>query len=55
MLENVLTDQSSIVQALKMVEEEETDSSLRWYVYPKVRATPRVDIRAYVFFSSILT
>ncbi len=33
----VTNDQSSISQALKMVEEEETHSSLRWYVYPKVR------------------
>ncbi|KAG7356486.1 aminotransferase [Nitzschia inconspicua] len=34
-LEIVLNDQSSIAQALKMVGEEEMDSPLRWYVYPK--------------------
>ncbi|KAL3918014.1 MAG: hypothetical protein SGILL_004444 [Bacillariaceae sp.] len=34
MLELVLTDQSSITQALKMAEED-TISTLRWYVYPK--------------------
>ena len=37
MLLLVTKDQSSISQALKMVEEEESPSSLRWYVYPKVR------------------
>jgi selenocysteine lyase/cysteine desulfurase len=34
-LEIVLKDQSSLVQALKMVEEG-AESPLRWYVYPKV-------------------
>lgn len=33
----VTKDQSSISQTLKMVEEDESPSSLRWYVYPKVR------------------
>jgi hypothetical protein len=33
----VMKDHSSISQTLKMVEEEESSSSLRWYVYPKVR------------------
>ena len=37
MLLLVTKDQSSISQTLKMVEEEESPSSLRWYVYPKVR------------------
>ena len=37
MLVLVTKDQSSISQALKMVEEEESPSSLRWYIYPKVR------------------
>jgi len=37
MLLLVAKDQSSISQTLKMVEEEESPSSLRWYVYPKVR------------------
>ena len=36
MLLLVTKDQSSISQAMKMVEEEESPSSLRWYVYPKV-------------------
>ena len=31
----VLQDQSSISQTMKMVEAEESQSSLRWYVYPK--------------------
>uniref|UniRef100_A0A7S4ABA3 Aminotransferase class V domain-containing protein n=1 Tax=Pseudo-nitzschia australis TaxID=44445 RepID=A0A7S4ABA3_9STRA len=35
MLLLVIHDQSSISQTLKMVEEEESPSSLRWYVYPK--------------------
>lgn len=35
-LEIILSDQSSIAQAYKMVGEEEMDSALRWYVYPKV-------------------
>ena len=33
----VTKDQSSISQTMKMVEEDESLSSLRWYVYPKVR------------------
>jgi selenocysteine lyase/cysteine desulfurase len=37
MLLLVMKDHSSISQTLKMVEEEESSSSLRWYVYPKVR------------------
>lgn len=37
MLFLVMKDQSSISQTLKMVAEEESSSSLRWYVYPKVR------------------
>ena len=36
MLLLVTKDQSSISQAMKMVEEDESPSSLRWYVYPKV-------------------
>mmetsp|Transcript_29052 Transcript_29052/g.32590 ORF Transcript_29052/g.32590 Transcript_29052/m.32590 type:complete len:1297 (-) Transcript_29052:13-3903(-) len=35
MLLLVVKDQSSISQTLKMVAEEESSSSLRWYVYPK--------------------
>ncbi len=42
MLVLVTKDQSSISQALKMVEEEESPSSLRWYVYPKVRKTKEI-------------
>jgi selenocysteine lyase/cysteine desulfurase len=36
MLLLVSKDKSSISQTMKMVEEEESSSSLRWYVYPKV-------------------
>jgi selenocysteine lyase/cysteine desulfurase len=53
MLESVLKDQSSIVQALKMVEEEETDSSLRWYVYPKVRIELRLLFRLLLVVADI--
>jgi hypothetical protein len=37
MLNHAMKDQSSISQALKMVEDNESESPLRWYVYPKVR------------------
>lgn len=35
MLELVVKDQSSIAQALKMVDDDDNSSTLRWYVYPK--------------------
>lgn len=36
MLSIALKDQANLAQALRMVEDEERDSSLRWFVYPKV-------------------